>query len=98
MKGICVLIGAITGGAVSETIGFITAPLEEKGLKEGLKEIMKRRPQLSYSVRSVGPTVLGFLAYEYTKEGSRGDNEEEQGEIRRNTFLRKSCRPKRSAV
>jgi hypothetical protein len=67
--GICVLLGGLAAGVISETVGTITAPLEEKGIREGIKDIVNLRPaQLTYSVRSIGPTILGFLAYEYTKE------------------------------
>lgn len=67
--GISVLLGGLTAGVISDTVGTITAPLEDKGIREGIKEIVKYQPtQFTYSVRSIGPTILGFLAYEYTKE------------------------------
>ena len=67
--GICILFGGLTAGVISETIGTITVLLEEKGIREGIQDIVKQRSiRLTYSVRSIGPTILGFLAYEYTKD------------------------------
>lgn len=67
--GLSIISGGLAAGVMSDTIGALTAPFEEFGILEGIQSIVKNRPQISYSIRSLGPTILGFLAYEYTKEG-----------------------------
>jgi hypothetical protein len=67
--GLSILLGGIAGGVISETVSALTTPLEEVGVRKGIAEILSSRPQIKYSVRSIGPTLLGFFAYEYAKDG-----------------------------
>jgi hypothetical protein len=68
--GLSILFGGLAGGMLSETVSAFTAPLEEAGLRDGMREIGRRGwPEIKFSVRSIGPTLLGFFAYEYAKDG-----------------------------
>jgi hypothetical protein len=76
--GMCIVFAGLFAGLVSDAIGIVTAPIEQVGWREGrpkAKEAFKTLPFLSlprrsYLLKSIAPTMLGFVAYEYAKESA----------------------------
>lgn len=66
--GISIFCGGLMCGIVSDTVGTITNSFEENGIKYTIENFNLKNLQFRYSVRSIGPTILGFYAYEYTKD------------------------------
>ena len=66
--GFSIFLGGFICSIVSDTISVVTNSLQENGIIKTIKIFKFKELEFKYSMRSTIPTILGFYAYEYTKD------------------------------
>lgn len=87
--GLCVMMGGLSAGALSDAVGRVTEAFEEAGLRDGISRFrtasrsvftLPKYGTIGQSVRrtmrTAFPTMLGFLAFEYARGGFSGASDD----------------------